>query len=641
MNMLLILTMFSLEFADPPAPGAATEATRAANEAVAARLPLAEDQDFEDARRGRLAQIPGGVIRAEDGSTVWNGASFDFLDGPAPATVNPSLWRQSRLNAEHGLFEVTDGIYQIRGYDLANMTLIRGASGWIVVDPLLSVETARAGLALANETLGPRPVSAVVFTHSHADHFAGVAGLDTPADTPIYAPAGFIEAAVSENLLAGPYMSRRAGLMFGDALVRGPEGQVGVGLGQALSRGHTSLAWPTREIEAGAPPLAIDGIKFEFIDAANTEAPAEFMFYLPEFRALMTAEVASGTLHNALTLRGAKVRDTLRWSKAIDTALRRHGADASIVFASHHWPKWGGERVRGFLENQRDIYRYIHDQTVRRANRGGTMHEIAAALAEPDFAARDFSVRGYYGTLNHNVKAVYQYYFGWWDGVPANFDRHTPSEESARYIAAMGGAERAMEIGAAAYEEGDYRWAARLFNHVVFAGQGDRFARGWLAAAYEQLGFQAESGAWRDYYLAAAKELREGPPTAARQLGNAAFLAAVPTEQLFDAIAVRFSPSKAQRSGYTLQFVFPDRQETLALEIREAVLIPRMGVTSADAAATLTVNRSDFDTLIARSATLMELAGSGGLRIEGDVAALAALFGALDAPGAPIDIVTP
>ena len=625
----------------PPPAGTVTEATRAANAQVEARLPLGDRQDFEDARRGKIAEIEDGIIRGPNGETVWDAESFGFLQAAAPASVNPSLWRQSQLLAEHGLFEVADGIYQVRGYDLANMTLIEGGTGWIVVDPLLSVETAAAALELANDALGARPVSAVLFTHSHADHFAGVAGLGLGADVPVIAPHGFTEEAVSENLLAGGIMRRRAGLMFGDALERGPKEQVGVGLGQALSSGTTSLAEVTREIGPEGGEIEIDGVPFVFMDAAGTEAPAEFIFYLPQQRALMMAEVASGTLHNALTLRGAQVRDTLGWSKVIDRALQRFGDDAEVVFASHHWPTWGGEQVRTYMENQRDIYRYVHDQTVRLANRGETMTEIAAQLEEPPFAAEDFSVRGYYGTLNHNAKAVYQRYFGWWDGVPANFDTLPPEEEARRYVAALGGAERVQALGARAFADGDYRWAARLFNHLVFAGEGGTAVREWLAAAYEQLGFQAESGAWRDYYLAAAKELRGGAPEGRPAPENPAFLAAVPTSDLFDALAVRYDPAKAARTGYTLQFEFPDRNEQLALEVRESVLIPRLGDTAEAPAATLSAARSDFDRLIARTATVPELMQAGRLRIGGDPAAFAALFAALDAPTETIPVVTP
>lgn len=645
-NPLPIAATVLMALAAPAPPaGEATEATRAANAAVAARLPLEDPQDFADAARGKLAEIPGGVIRDAEGNIVWDAGRFAFLDGAAPATANPSLWRQSRLNAVHGLFEVVPGIYQVRGYDLAVMTLVRGQTGWIVIDPLLSAETAAAGLALANATLGERPVSAIVFTHSHADHFGGAGGLLPPEEIagrgiPVLAPEGFTREAISENLLAHNLMARRAGLMFGTALPPGPAARIGIGLGQGLSAGRATFVRPTREIGATAPDMTIDGIVFDFIDAAGTEAPAEFMFHLPQFRALMTAEVATATLHNALTLRGAKVRDTLAWSRAIDGALRDYGGRADVVFASHHWPTWGAERVRGFLENQRDIYRYLHDQTMRRANAGMNMAEIAEDLPEPALSERDFSTRGYYGTLRHNAKAVYQHYFGWWDGVPARFDPLPPEEEARRTVAAMGGPERALALGREAFARGEYRWAARLFDHLVFAGAGGEEAKEWLAATYEQLGFQAESGAWRTYYLSAARELREGPPPAPPATG-AAFLAAIPTADLFDALAVRYVPGRIGRAPFALQFVFPDRGERLALLVRDAALIPRPGGQADDPAATITLRRSDFDALLAGEANPVQLALSGRMRIEGDATAVRAMFGALEAPPEAPAIVTP
>ncbi|MEE4350645.1 MAG: alkyl sulfatase dimerization domain-containing protein [Pacificimonas sp.] len=635
-----ILLLAALPFLAAFAPAPPSAETIAANQAVAEALPLSDQADFTDARRGKVAELSAPILTAE-GAVVWDPAALEFLAGVAPATVNPSLWRQSVLLAEHGLFEVVPGMWQVRGYDLANMTLIAGESGWIVIDPLLSVETARAGLALANETLGARPVSAVLFTHSHIDHFGGVGGLDMAEGTPVYAPHGFTEAAVSENLLAGPIMARRAALMFGATLPWGPRGQVGVGLGPGLSNGATSLAAVTNEIGPEGGTVVIDGVTFAFMDAAGTEAPAEFLFYLPEVNALHMAEVTSGTFHNALTLRGAEVRDTLAWSKVIDAALRRFGADADVVLASHHWPTWGAEAVTDYLANQRDMYRYVHDQTLRRANRGETMHEIAESLPEPDFAAEDFAVRGYYGTLQHNAKAVYQRYFGWWDGVPANFMPHPPAEEARRYVDALGGAERTAALARTAAADGDTRWAARLWNHLVFAGEGGSEAEEGLAAAYEQLGYRSESGAWRDYYLSAARELREGMPEPRGALGSADFLAAVPTAQLFDAMAVRFAPERAARTGFTVQFRFPDRDESLAMEVRSSVLIPRYGVDDPEAAATVTIDRADYDLLVAQQVTIPELAGSGRLTLAGDQTAVLALFGSLEAPTPQIAVVTP
>ncbi|MGB5723416.1 MAG: MBL fold metallo-hydrolase, partial [Parasphingorhabdus sp.] len=403
---LVLTTAFPLLLANSPPEGTATEATRTANAEVAASLPIADQTDFENAKRGFLAEITEDKILNEDGSVAWDSRQFDFIAGAAPDTVNPSLWRQAKLNSIHGLFEVVPGIYQIRGYDLAQMTLIAGKSGWIVVDPLTTPAPAKAGLALANKTLGNRPVVAVIFTHSHGDHFGGVAGVASPEDiragkVQVIAPHGFLAEAIGESVIAGTAMNRRVQFQFGTALPAGKTGHVGGGLGQKISSGDVALIPPTRSISKDGETLLVDGISFDFMDAGETEAPAELVFYLPQFNALHTAEVATRTFHNVLTPRGALVRDTLKWSKVIDAMLDRYGSKSDVMLASHHWPTWGSGNVRTALKNQRGIYRYVHDQTMRQANQGATMDEIAENIGEPDFAKTDFGVRDYYGTLNH------------------------------------------------------------------------------------------------------------------------------------------------------------------------------------------------------------------------------------------------
>jgi alkyl sulfatase BDS1-like metallo-beta-lactamase superfamily hydrolase len=632
---------------DAPPPGTVMRATAEANARFGATLPLSDRSDFEDATRGRLAQVEGGIIRNARGDIVWDANSYAFLKGEAPSSVNPSLWRQSMLNAEHGLFEVMPGIYQFRGYDISVMTIIRGKTGWVIVDPLTSVETAAAGLALVNKTLGERPVSGIVFTHSHGDHFGGVNALASPetlasGNIPVVAPHGFILEAVSENVLAGNYMSRRASFQFGNTLPRGPQGQVGTGLGQALpANGRTSLARPTLEVAADSPPVVIDGVTFEFIDAAHSEAPAEFMFFLPEFNALCSSEVATGTFHNVLTQRGAKVRDTLGWSKAIDAALRRYGARSNVVFGSHNWPTWGAANVTTFLMHHRDTYRFIHDQTVRRANTGETATEIAEAVGEPAFSKTDFSTRGYYGTFNHNAKAVFQNYFGWWDGVPANYHRHIPVEEAKRYVAAMGGAKKARSTGIKAFDAGDFRWSSTVFNHLVFADPANSDARSWLAASYEQQGFQAEAGSWRNYFLQAARELREGPPKPTVAMASLGVVRAIPTANLVDSIAARFNPAKSTRPGTTIQFVFTDRNEMIGFHVGESVLFPRMGETLAAPTATLTATRATFDEILIGQTQIPAAMASGALKISGDGSALLAMFQALDQATPGFNVVTP
>ena len=633
------------EIVQPPETGVAAPATIRANQQVAERLPLDDDSDFLDVDRGFIAAIEDEAILNADGEVVWSISQYDFIKGEAPETVNPSLWRQSKLAARHGLFKVTEGIYQVRGYDLSVMSVIEGRTGWIIIDPLTSTETAAASLKLVNESLGERPVSAVLYTHSHADHFGGVRGVisddDVEAGVPVLAPIGFSENAVAENLLAGTHMSRRAALMFGNVLPRAPTAHIGSGLGPGLPNGTISLILPTEEIEGRGTQRIIDGVTFEFIDAAGTEAPAEFMFYLPELRALCTAEVATATFHNILTPRGAKVRDSLRWSEAIDYVLAEYGESADVVFASHHWPTWGKQNIIQFLSGQRDIYKYVHDQTLRRANRGQTMVEIAEEIDEPASQLDRFDTRGYYGTLNHNSKAVYQGYFGWWGGVMSEYFRLPHEQTANRYVEAMGGQQAVLAASQAAYEEGDYRWAAELLAHAVFADPSDQNARNWLASTYEQLGYQAESGTWRSYFLGAALELRKGAPNAgAPELGNLDFLKAVPSIDLFNAFATRFAPEKLTRDPFVLQFEFPDRQETVALHIGPSTVVPRPGA-EPSAVAILTLDRTDLDKLALGSVSAQALIAEGDLQIEGDPLALVAFFAALESPDFWFNTQTP
>ena len=629
-----------------PNIGEATQATQIANTALSARLPLDDTTDFEDAQRGRLAFIQEPAILDADGNIVWAIPQFDFLNQNTPDTVNPSLWRQSQLAAQHGLFEVTDGVYQVRGYDLAVMSVIEGDTGWIIVDPLTTTETAAAALKLVNDTLGARPVTGLIYTHSHADHFGGARGVITDAEiaqrrVPVLAPIGFSSSAVSENLIAGNHMSRRSTMMFGNTLARSSTAHVGSGLGPGLPNGTISLILPTEEISGRATTRVIDGITFEFIDAAGTEAPAEFMFYLPEKRALCTAEVATATFHNILTPRGAKVRDALSWSRAIDYVLAEYGDKSDVVFASHHWPTWGANNVQTFLTGQRDIYRYVHDQTLRHANSGATMFEAAEAIEEPQFQSDSFDTRGYYGTLNHNSKAVYQHYFGWWGGVPADYNKLPHEVSAARYVAAMGGPDAVIDLGANAFDNGDYRWAAEVFNHVVFADPDNKTAKDWLAASYEQLGFQAESGAWRSYYLTGAAELRRGIPDVGNiGLGNKDFLKAVPSLDLFDALAARYDPAKMTDDPFTITFNFTDTNETLTLHVGRAVIVPREGTTAAPTA-TVTMDRAQFDRLLLQEVKALELVLGGQMQIDGKRSAVADLFDTLDRPPFWFPVVTP
>ncbi len=635
------------------AQDAASEATRTAQAEIAKRLPLGDPRDEANVLRGKLTEIPGGVILGKDGKTVWDRRPYAFLDAKAaPDTVNPSLWRQARLNAVHGLFEVVPGkVWQVRGYDISVMTIIRGKSGWIIVDPLLSEEAAAASWKLFADTVeaksGRLPVKSVIFSHSHSDHFGGVGGIVTPEQVKrekirIIAPHGFSEEATSENVLAGTAMGRRALYMFGSILAPGPAGQVDTGLGPKLSSGTIGYMEPTETVGEKGGTLTIDGLAFDFLDAGGTEAPSEFVFYIPAYKALHTTEVVTHTLHNVLTLRGAQVRDALHWSKVIDAALVRWGGKAEVALASHHWPTWGAGEVSGLLTSQRDIYRYVHDRTLFLANRGATLHELADVTPEAPGQAANFGARGYYGTVNHDMKAVYQRYFGWWDGNPANFNPLPPEQSAPKYVALAGGADKLLAAGKAAVAAGDYRWAAELLNKLVFAQPDNKAARAALASAYDQMGYQAESGAWRNYYLAAAASLRG--TAVESQSGNGqsrSFVSAIPTAVFFDALATRFDAAKGSAVKGTFQFVLPDSKEAVAIVVGGGVEVPRYGMTDPAPTATIIMNRATLDDVMLGQAQFPALLQSGAIRIDGDRAAFLSWF-ALHPPADPrFNVVVP
>ena len=635
------------------AQDAASDATRTAQAEIARRLPLDDPRDEANARRGKLAEIPGGVILDKQGKTVWDRRPYAFLDAKeAPDTVNPSLWRQARLDAVHGLFEVVPGkIWQIRGYDLSVMTIIRGKSGWIVVDPLLSEETAAAGWKLFAETVEAKdkalPIRAVIFSHSHSDHFGGVGGIVTPEQVKagkvrIIAPHGFSEEATSENVLAGTAMGRRALYMFGSIVPPGVRGQVDTGLGPKLSSGTIGYMEPTETVSEKGGTLTIDGLVFEFLDAGGTEAPSEFVFYIPAYKALHTTEVVTHTLHNVLTLRGAQVRDALHWSKVIDAMLLKWGGKAEVAMASHHWPTWGAGEVSELLANQRDAYRYVHDRTLFLANKGATLHELADQTAEAPVQGSDFGTRGYYGTLNHDMKATYQRYFGWWDGNPANFNPLPPEQSAPKYVALAGGADKLLAAGRDAIRAGDYRWAAELLNKLVFAEPGNKDARAALASAYDQMGYQAESGAWRNYYLAAAASLRGNAVESISGNGQSrSFVSAIPTGVFFEALATRFDAAKGAALKGTFQFILPDSKEAVAVVVGGGVEFPRYGVTDAAPTATITIDRNTLDDVMLGQAQFPALMQSGAIRIDGDRMAFLSWF-ALHPPQDPrFNIVVP
>ena len=615
-----------------------SDSVRAANAALLEALPFADAQDFEDARRGFIGRLDPCVVRAADGRVVWDNESYRaFLQGEAPATVNPSLWRQSQLNTIDGLFEVVPGIYQVRGFDLSNVTFVEGDTGILVIDPLISVETAAAALTLYRLHRGDRPVVGVVYTHSHVDHFAGVKGITTQADVdagrcPIIAPDGFLEHAVSENIYAGTAMTRRAAYMYGPVLARGPEGQVGAGLGQTTSIGTISLIAPTDVIVATGEERVVDGIRMEFQLTPGTEAPAEMNLLFPDHRALCMAENATHVLHNVLTIRGALVRDARTWSRYITEAIELFGDRADVEFASHHWPTWGRERFTAYLELQRDLYAYLHDQTLRLLNRGLTGIEIAEEIELPPALEQAWHARGYYGSVSHNVKAIYQRYLGWYDGNPAHLWQHVPVEAGRRYVAAMGGADAVLTHARAAFDEGDFRWVAELVNHVVFAEPDNAAARALQADALEQLGFGSENGTWRSAYLSGAVELRHGSFGTPVLTSSPDFLAALAPEQIFDAIAIRVDGPRAWDERLSIGVTLTDTGESWRLDLRNGVLVHRPAA----------VEGVDVAIGTTRAALPRLLAGTtDGAVIDGDASVLARLLGVLEAPDPDFAIVTP
>lgn len=624
--------------------GDAETATLVANAAVAEALDLAEAKGFEDAARGLVAK-PTGKITGADGSVIVDLDAWSFLQGEAPPTVNPSLWRQAKLNAQIGLFKVTEGIHQLRGFDISNMTLIEGRTGWIVVDPLTSRESAAAAFAFAKQHLGDKPVSAIVFTHSHIDHFGGVFGVISAEDAaarklPVVAPEGFMEEATSENVMVGIAMGRRSTFQFGRNLERSPKGFVDSGLGKNVAYGTYGVLPPTQLVTQPAQEITLDGLRFVFHNVPGAEAPAELTFEVPERKAYCGTEIVLHTMHNLLPVRGAKVRDAKLWSEYVDQALQ-HTAGAEVYFASHNWPVWGKERIAELVTKQRDMYRYLHDQTVRLINAGYTMREIADTITLPKSLASYFGVRGYYGDLRHNVKAIYQHYLGFYDGNPANLDPLPPEEMARRYLELIGGADKATQAARQAFDAGDYRWTAELLNQVMFSEPGHREARELLARTYEQMAYMAEASTWRNSYLTAADELRNGPPT--KGLDRSVFLDVLthtPIERFLDAMAAGLDGPAADGVRLKINLVLSDTKQSYVLWTENAVLHHRAAAPAADADATLTLTKGMFLRMMTGDAGLRDMLMSDELDVSGSRLDLVRFFGLLKKPDATFAIVT-
>jgi alkyl sulfatase BDS1-like metallo-beta-lactamase superfamily hydrolase len=628
-------------------PKEATAATKAANEQLLQQLPFADEEDFADARRGLIAEGPA-TIRDAKGRAVWDVMEYSFLNAQAaPDTVNPSLWRQARLNLIRGLFKVTDRVYQVRGYDLSNIGFIAGDTGYIVIDPLVSSETAKAALELVYEHLGKKPVVAVIYSHSHVDHFGGSLGVATEAEVQagkvrVIASEGFREHAASENVMAGNAMTRRSTYQYGTVLPPAPNGTVDDGLGKGISSGRVSALVPTEYVTATGQELTIDGIKIVFQLTKGTEAPTEMNFYFPQFKALCMADNCLHSMHALYTPRGAEIRDARAWSGFLSEAIELFGDKSDVMFAGHHWPRWTSGRIVAMLKKQRDLYKYIHDQTLRLANQGYTPGAIAEQISLPDELAREWYIRGYYGTLRHNIKAVYQKYLGWFDGNPSNLDPLPPEESSKKYVEFMGGAAAVLEKARAAFEKGEYRWVAEVVNHVVFAEPDNREARELQADTLEQLGYQAESAIWRNFYLAGARELRDGMTKVPTPQGrNADIIRVMTVEMIFDFLAVRLNGVKARGKKLVVNWNFTDTNEQYVLALENCALTFLAGKQAAGADVTVTLARTALDELLSGGANFVTSLAGGRVKVQGEVKKLVELFSLLDDFDLWFNIVTP
>ncbi len=617
-------------------PKPASSHTCACNAHGCAHLPLGDRTDFDDARRGLIASLPDVSIRTDKGQLVWSLGDYAFLATPeVPDSVNPSLWRQARLNMNHGLFQVTDRIYQVRGFDISNMTLIEGQRGVIVIDPLISCECARAAMDLYYANRGHRPVTAVIYTHSHTDHYGGVRGVVDEADVtaglvPIIAPDKFLEEVTKENVLIGTPMIRRALYQFGPLLPKGPRGQVDAGLGKVTSRGTVSLIPPTQVIVQPLEVHIVDGVEIVFQLTPDTEAPAEMHMYYPGLKALNLAENATHNLHNIYPLRGTQVRDCNAWAKYLGEALVQFAPKSEVVFAQHHWPVWGTSRLTDFLTKQRDTYKYLHDQTLRLMNHGFKAAEIAERMALPASLETNFASRGYYGTLSHNSKSVYQRYIGWYDGNPANLQPLTPVPRAEKMVEYMGGAAAALVKARADFAKGEYRWVAEIANTIVFSDPSNLAARSLCADAFEQLGYQAESATWRNAYLQGAQELRHGAPKMARQPVREDFVRALPVGQVFDFLAVRIDPAKSAGKRTVINWSFSDLNETYVLTLENCALSYVAGHQATDADVSVQLSKPVLTGLMLRTGKLKDAVALGTATVSGDASKLVELFGMLD-----------
>ncbi|MGI3450980.1 alkyl/aryl-sulfatase [Citrobacter arsenatis] len=627
----------------------ATVQTKSMNDALYGQLPFTDKTDFANAHKGFIAPLPTELIKGKQGNIIWDPQQYAFIkEGEkAPATVNPSLWRQSQLINIGGLFQVTDGVYQIRNLDLSNMTIMEGKEGITVIDPLVSAETAKVGMDLYYKNRGKRPVVAVIYTHSHVDHYGGVRGVVDEADVKsgkvkVYAPAGFMKEAVSENIMAGNAMSRRASYMYGNLLKPDAKGQVGAGLGTTTSAGTVTLIEPTNYITHTGQKEVIDGLTYDFMMAPGSEAPSEMLWYVEEKGMIEAAEDVTHTLHNTYSLRGAKIRDPLAWSKYINDVIARWGGKADIIIAQHHWPTWGNENVVKLMKSQRDMYRYINDQTLRMANQGLTRDEIAANFKLPSGLEKSWASRGYYGSVSHDVKATYVFYLGWFNGNPATLNELPPIDAAKKYVDYMGGADAIMQKAKADYAQGNYRWVAQVTNNIVFADPNNKDARNLEADALEQMGYQAESGPWRNFYLTGAQELRNGVVKGATpNTASPDTVKAMSPEMFFDYLAVHINGEKAANAQAVFNVDLGADGGKYKLELENGVLNHSADTLASNADASITLNRTTLNKIILKEESLKQAEEKGDVQIIGNHAKLDEFLGYLDSFDFWFNIVTP
>lgn len=646
------LVALACAFAAAPAPAQVAPkppepSTLQANADMAKALPFADRRDFEDAMRGFIATVPDALVPGTGARPVWSMKPYDFLKADVPAdTVNPSLWRQAQLNAIHGLFKVTERVYQVRGFDLANITFVEGDTSLIVIDPLLTAETARAALELYYQHRPRKPVGTVIYTHGHADHFGGVKGVVSEADVAagkvqVIAPAAFMETAVAENILAGNAMNRRSQYQFGSLLPPGARGQVDTGLGKALARGSITLIAPTSTVDRATERRTIDGVDVVFQLVPGSEAPSEMLLYLPQFRVLNMAEDVTHNMHNLYTIRGAEVRDGNLWSKYIDEARVAFGDRTDVLIAQHHWPTTGRERIVDLLKKQRDMYKFINDQSLRLLNQGYTAADIAETLRMPASLAQEWSARGYYGTLSHNAKAVYQKYLGWYDANPANLNPLPPVAYAKKTLDYMGGADAVLARARDDFHKGEFRWVASAMSQVVYADPSNRAARELGADALEQLGYQSEAGTWRSAYLVGAMELRNGvPKMAGGSSSNADTLKAVSNDLFFDFLGVRLDAAKAEGKKMVINWNFTDSNQQFALTLENSALTHIAGQ-QPGADATVTLSRATLDAVTLKQTTFPEAVQAGQVKIDGNRAKLGELLSMLDTFDLMFPVVEP